>query len=130
MKNIIIINEVDCYIGNANITHYATGRAVQHQILVNDTPLGWRNGVADSDRGERIVLQKEVTENFVSLFQKSLLILDEMKSERCKTIEEYREASTFNVPIKKRLNNILVEMHNIENLDLDFSTFKRVLLYN
>ena len=129
MKNIIVINEVDCYRGNAIKTHYATHNAVQHQILVNNAPLGRRNKASDDDRGERVVLTREVSQEFVEFFKQANDLCWGMKSEHCKTIEEYNAAAEFNKPIKENLYLIVSEMYAIEGLGLSYDEFKGILLY-
>lgn len=129
MKNILVINEVDCYLGNAWKTKYASHSAVQHQILVNDKALGRRNSVSDDDRGERIVVKKEVPQEFVEFFKQADDLCWKMKSEHCKSIEEYNSAAEFNKPIREKLNLIISEMHAIESLNLSFEDFKRILVW-
>lgn len=129
MKNIIVINEVDCYLGNAWKTKYATHSAVQHQILVNNNPLGRRNKVSDDDRGERIAFTREVPQEFVDFFQQAEVLCWKMKSEHCKTIEEYNAAAEFNKPIKENLDLVISEMYAIEDLGLSYNEFKGILLY-
>lgn len=129
MKNIIVINEVDCYVGNAWKTKYATHRAVQHQILVNNFPLGRRNIVADDDRGERIILTKEVPKDFIDFFKQANDLCWSMKSEHCNTIEEYKEAAEYNKPIKEKIDLVIREMYAIENLDLSYEDYKRILVW-
>lgn len=130
MKNLITINEVDCYKGNAwKVNMYATHSAVQHQILVNDQPLGRRNRVSDDDRCERIIISKEVSQEFVDLFNQADKLVREMQSEYCNTMEEYHEAVSFNKPIREEIDVIILNMHAIESLDLSFEDFKRIFVW-
>jgi len=122
-KGVLTINEVDCYIGNAHNTKYRTHSATQHQLLLNDTPIGFRNGVADAGRGERIVLSKEVNEKFVKLFNEAVNLSKTLKSEYCNSIEEYYSASAYNKPIKAKMQELIAKMHKIESLDLDLPQF-------
>lgn len=129
MENFISISEVDCYIGNACRTKYATSRAVQHQILVNNKPLGRLNKPADNDRAKRILIKRNVSKEFIKLFNECIGLKKQMKSEFCKTIEEHKKASLFNKPLKDKLNNVIKKMHSIESLDLNFKTYLNILNY-
>jgi len=123
------INEVDCYIGNALTTKYATDRAVQHQILLEGKPIGRLNKVADDGRHERIVLNKPVNDAFSKLFNQIIEIKEKMKSEHCNSMEEYNAAAKFNDPFKNSIDDIIIEMWKIESLDLEIEKYKQILLY-
>lgn len=124
----IIINEVDCYRGNAwNIAKYATHSATQHQIMIlkggTEYHLNFRNKVADEDRGERIVFSKETTPEALNLLRRCINLQDGMMSEHCKSIEDFNEASEYNKPIKQRIKSILSEIYKIESLDIEEDRF-------
>lgn len=129
LKNTVKINEVDCYIGNACTTKYATASDVQHQILVNNQPLGFLNGPADAGRYERVVVEKEVSKEFIDLFNKCVELKKTLKSEHCSTIEEYNQAAKLNKPTKDLIQNYAEKMWEIESLDLSFKTFFNILDY-
>ena len=130
MRNLITINEVDCYIGNAwKANRYATHSAVQHQILVNNKPLGRKNTVSDDDRGERIIISREVSQNFIDLYNQADNLAWGMKSEHCKTIEEFNVLASYNKPIRQEIDEIVKKMHSIESLDLSYEDFKRLLVW-
>jgi hypothetical protein len=123
------IKEVDCYIGNALATKYATTRAVQHQILLEGQPIGRLNSIADSDRGERIVLNKWVNTTYVDLFEKIKSIRNEMKQEQCSSIEEYNAAVEYNENYKKKIDDLVFQMWQIESLNLPLDIYREILLY-
>lgn len=129
MKNTVKINEVDCYIANAQATKYATDDSVQHQILVNNVPLGRLNKPADLDRSLRVVLEKPISADFVELFKKCIDLKYNMYSEQCTSVEDYKKAEALNKPIKEKLNHLFMKMWEIENLDLTFIKFKEILDY-
>ena len=128
-KHKVEINEVDCYISNSKTTKYATRADVQHQMLVNNEPMGRLNGVADADRGERVVLKKEVGDKFFQLFEKGKKLKSKMKSEYCSSEEEYIQAAEFNKPIKTQLKSVVKQMWDIESLGLEFEVFYDILRY-
>lgn len=135
MKSQIIVNEVDCYRGNADyIPEFATGNSVQHQILLIDTDgtelcIGSRNCVADSDRGERIVFNAETSPRMIELVKKAIMLRRSMKSEYCDSREEFNAARTFNAPFYKQINEVIAEMHSIQNLGISLRKFSNHLFY-
>lgn len=129
MINRININEVDCDMSNSLKTKYFKNRYVQHQILVNDEPLGKLNGVTDNDRGFRYVLNKSVNNQFVLLFERCKELKNKMMPELYSTKEETEMAKDFNKTIKEEIEILITKMWNIESLDLSYKLFYNILNY-
>lgn len=128
MKNLLIINEVDCYIGNAYSSKYATDEAVQHQILLNGESLtSFVNKPADNDRGQRVVFSSKVNNEFIELFTKAKNLGLKKQNESCKTIEGYEVARKNNEPINLEINSLIQKMYEIENLGINFNNYKYIL---
>lgn len=130
MKNSVqlIINEVDCYRGNASIiSKYATDSAVQHQILLKNgnslTSIGRMNGVADSGRGERIVKSVDVPVSIIALFEQCNSIKNGMKTTFCDSHEEYEANSVYNVPMEEELKSVVRKIWEIESFGIEFNKF-------
>lgn len=118
----LIINEIDCYEGNAhNIPSLATDNATQHQILLQvgeeTFSIGYMGGVADDERGERIVKSVEVSDKVIALFQKANDLLKLKKENSC------------NSPIFDEVDNIIEQIYQIENLGLYSDVFKSTLYW-
>jgi hypothetical protein len=126
-KNLIIINEVDCYIGNADrISKYATHSAVQHQIMLiidgEELTIGRRNTVSDADRGERIVYKEELDERMIVLFNKCKNIHSQLKSEYGDR-KSFELAKAHNRPFKIELKRTARMMWLIHDLGIEFEEF-------
>lgn len=124
----IKIVEVECYRGNAwNISKYATHASTQHQIIfVQDNKeyfLGYRNKVADSDRMERIVFEKETSFEALDLLKKCIDLQAGLMSENCRSMEECNVASEYNAPIHNQIKLILSDLYKIESLDVEERVF-------
>lgn len=118
MKNLkLIINEVDCYIGNAaNIKEYRTDKATQHQIILveNDVEftIGRKNAAADENRISRIVHEFKITKLMANKWKEIINQKNKLVSEHCNSIEEYNEAAKKNKPIKTKIEMIFNSIYN------------------
>lgn len=133
---VLVINEVDCYKGNALNSKYATHKATQHQIMLkvcdNYLHLGLRNKPADSNRAERIVFEKELDSNavlFLALMYQAQQIKCSMLSEMCGSKKEYEEAAKYNAPKKVKVKQLIQKMYKLENLELSFELFQNLINY-
>jgi len=129
----LVINEVDCYIGNSNrINRYAKDKAVQHQILLLDKKqnihfIGRLNRVADDDRGSGIVLSKIVDKKVADLFFEAKKTESLLKY--ASKIEDIKKIKIYNKPILEKVKKFLKEIYLIENLGISFELFCRHILY-
>ena len=135
MKKIsLVINEIDCYIGNAhNISSLATHRATQHQILlkINNKvfSVGHMGRASDDDRGEQFIKEVEVNKDVASLFNRARKKAHTRMSIYCDTPKENDEMIKFNKPIKKEIKEIIRKIYKLENLGIDFETFHDTLFW-
>jgi len=130
----LIINEVDCYIGNAwNYYEYASDKAVQHQIILiedgEEFPVGRRNGVTDSDRGERIVFETSISAKMAYLWKEACNIRNNFKNEICNTVEEFNRASEYNKPLRKQIEEILMKIYLEIPIKMPVNHFIKLALY-
>jgi|GEM_PF-6433631 len=112
--SIFLINEVDCYIGNAYYFEgYETDRSVQHQLLLKENQQvieKWILTPSDSDRGSRIAGEILSTDKSVKLWKENIIISEKMKTECCRSKEEYDINFNFNKSFRKQHTDNLIEI--------------------
>lgn len=134
MKTTLKINEVDCYSGNSwNYSPIATHPDTQHQILIsqddNEIVIGRKNTIADDDRGERIVLEIDITNETAQSWKECVNLKNQFKNEHCNTMEEFNTASIFNAPLKEELHAKLSDIHSLINMDIPLDQFIRLAIW-